>query len=108
MIVSLARLSLRISHSHSLKEKRRTLRSIVDKVKSKFDVRLSEVGGHDTWQSAELGFAVVGSDRVVLDQVVDRVIRYVDGFGDAELIADYRDSLYYGDDMAFAAAGEGE
>ena len=107
MIVSFARLSLRISHSHSLKEKRRTLRSLIDKVKSRFDVRLSEVGGHDTWQSADLGFAVVGNDRVVLDRIVDEVIRYVDGFGDAELVADYRDSLYYGDELAFVS-GEGE
>lgn len=106
MIVAFARLSLRISHSHSLKEKRRTVRSLVDKVKSRFDVRLSEVGGFDTWQSVELGFAVVGSDRVVLDQIVDRVIRYVDGFGDAELVADFRDSLYYGDELAFATAEE--
>lgn len=107
MIVSFARLSLRISHSHSLKEKRRTLRSLVDKVKARFDVRLSEVGGHDTWQSADVGFAVVGSDRVVLERIVDEVIRYVDGFADAELVGEHRDSLYYGE-LESALAEEGE
>lgn len=99
MIVSFARLSLRIAHAHSLKEKRRVVRSIVDKVKSRFDVRLSEVDGHDSWQSCDLGFAVVGNNRVLLEGIVAKVIDYVANNAEAELVADFRDSLYYGGEL---------
>jgi hypothetical protein len=105
VIISFARLSLRIAHSRSLKEKRRVVRSIVDKVRSKFDVRISEVGGHDSWQSVDLGFAVVGTNRILLEGIVDRVIQFVDGNAESELVAEDRDSFYYGDDMAATDEG---
>lgn len=83
------------------------VRSICDKVKARFDVRVSEVGGHGTWQSVELGFALVGTDRGFLDSLIEKVIRYIEGVGEGELVADFRDSLYYGDDAEFASMPEG-
>ena len=104
MIVAFARLELRVTHSRSLKDKRRVTRSLRDKVKSRFDVRVAEVGGHDTWQSLELGFAAVGTDAVFLEGLFDKIVRFIEQEADAELIADYRDSIYYGDDSELAMA----
>lgn len=106
MIVSFARLTLRIAHARSLKEKRRVVRSIIDKVKSRFDVRISEVEGHDSWQWCDLGFAVVGNNRVVLEGVVTKVIDYIANNAEAELVADFRDSLYYGGEIYGAEESE--
>lgn len=96
MIVAVARLELRIP-AHSLKEKRRAVRSLVDRAKARFDVRLSEVGGQDTWQRAVLGLAVVGADRVVVEGVVARVVDFVHDAGAGELVADDRETLAFGD-----------
>lgn len=98
MIVALARIELRIP-AHSLKEKRRVVRSIVDKVKARFDVRLAEVDGQDTWQRAVLGCAVVGGDRVVAERVVAKVVDYVHGAG--EVVADDRELVTFGDELRF-------
>ncbi len=104
MIVAFARLELRVAHSRSLKDKRRVARSIRDKVKSKFDVRVAEVGGQDTWQSLEVGFAMVGTDTTFIAALLDKVVRFIEDESGAELIAEYRDSIYYGDDSELALA----
>jgi uncharacterized protein len=100
VIVAVARLSLRIPHSHSLKEKRSVLRSLKDKTRAKLDVKLAEVDGQDTWQSAALGFALVGSDRAYLESQLDRVVRFVEDQGIAEIVGDDREVLYFGDEEA--------
>ncbi len=76
MLIALGRVELRIP-ARSLKEKRRSVRSIVDRARARLDVRVVEVDGLDTWQRAVLGFAVVGNDRTVLQSVTDRVLSLV-------------------------------
>ena len=85
-----------MSFSHSLKEKRAAVRKIKDKVKAKYDVKVAEVDGLDTWQRAVLGFAVVSNDRVYAETEIERVIRFVDDMGLGQVISDDRDVLSYG------------
>lgn len=97
MIVAIARLELRLPFAHSLKEKRRALRSLMGKVRSRFDVRLAEVGGQDRWQVAQLGFALVGSSRVQLEGIVDAVITFAEA-SDCGQVADVeRHTVHFGD-----------
>lgn len=98
MFVAFARLSLRIPFSHSLKEKRAVVRKIKDRVKSKHDVRVAEVGGLDTWQSAVLGFAVVSNEQNVAEHAVEVVVRYIENMDVGQLIAADREVLHYGDE----------
>ena len=51
----MAKISLVIDQSHSLKEKRMVLRRIKDRVRERLHVSVNEVGEHDIWQRAELG-----------------------------------------------------
>ena len=66
-------MTLRVVQSHSLKEKRAVLRRLRDRV-AEVGVTLREVGGADTWQRADLGFAVVGQDRDDATAAVRRVV----------------------------------
>ena len=47
----------------SLKSKRHLLRSAVDRVRSRFDVAIAEVGDNDLWQRTVLGVAAVDMAR---------------------------------------------
>jgi uncharacterized protein YlxP (DUF503 family) len=98
VIVAIARLSLLIPHSHSLKEKRAVVRRIKDRVKAKYDVKVAEVDGLDTWQRVVVGFAVVSNDRGYAEQEVERVIRFVDNLGLGQVVGDDRDVLRYGEE----------
>ena len=64
MVVGAAQVELHVHASHSLKEKRGVVRSIVRRVRNEFNVAVAEVGGQDTWQRTVLGLAAVGHDGV--------------------------------------------
>ena len=63
MTVGIARVTLFLGETHSLKEKRMVLRRVKDKAQQKFNLAIAEVGDNDLWQRAVLGLAVVGSGR---------------------------------------------
>jgi len=79
MTVGIARLTLYIPDSHSLKEKRMVLRRVKDRTRQKFNVALAEVEDNDVWQRAVLGLAVVGNDGRFVESALDEVIRFVSG-----------------------------
>ena len=62
-----------LAGSGSLKAKRRELRSIRDRIRSKFNVSVSEIDNQDLWQRGTLGIAVAGSDVRFVKEVLDRI-----------------------------------
>jgi uncharacterized protein YlxP (DUF503 family) len=83
----MAKISLVIDQSHSLKEKRMVLRRIKDRVRERLSVTLNEVGELDIWQRAELGCAVTSNDRAKALEVIDDVVRVAMSAGGAEIVA---------------------
>ena len=83
----MAKISLVIDQSHSLKEKRMVLRRIRDRVRERLHVNVNEVGEHDNWQRAELGTAVVSSDRAKALELIDEVVRVAVAAGGAQIFA---------------------
>ena len=63
MYVGIARLTVLINDSHSLKEKRMVIRRIKDRVRERVGVVVNEVAELDKHQRAELGCAVVSGER---------------------------------------------
>ena len=99
MIVGVCRVTLLVPESHSLKERRMVLRRIKDRVRNTFNVAIAEVGEgdfKDSWQSAQLGFAVVANDKVFTQSVVQKVLGFIDGLGVAKLVDDEQDYIDYG------------
>ena len=77
MVVGIMTLRLMIPGAHSLKEKRRALRSIKDRLRTQFNVSVAEVDGQEYWQSAVLGVAAVGTDRAYVEGLFDTALRLV-------------------------------
>jgi len=99
VIVAVVRLSIYIQHSHSLKEKRAVIRKLVDRIQARFKLHVAEVGGQDTWQRAQLGFAVVGSDGQVVESIADEVVRSVESSVDGQVVSVDREVLRYGEEQ---------
>jgi uncharacterized protein YlxP (DUF503 family) len=80
MIIAACTLFLRIPHSHSLKDKRQVLRSIIARVRRDFNVSVAEVDQQDSWQQAALGLACVSPDagyaHGLLTKAVEAISRY--------------------------------
>ena len=82
MTVGIARITLFLPASHSLKDKRMVLRRVKTKVRDKFNAAIAEVAESDLWQRAVLGLTVVGADRAFTESALDEVIRFVQSEAD--------------------------
>ena len=87
MVVGVLRIELFLAENHSLKGKRKVVRSMVDKVKSRFNVSIAEVGSNDKWQKIELGVSGVGNDGRHIDSSLNHVLSYLESLCLAEIVA---------------------
>jgi uncharacterized protein len=86
MLLAALRIDVRIPGCRSLKEKRHVVKALSNGIRSTFDVAVAETGFHDKWQRAELGVAAVGTEGFHLRKVMHSVQRFVDRFGEVDLI----------------------
>jgi uncharacterized protein len=86
MTVGIARIQFRLHGNQSLKEKRKVVKSLVEKSRHRFNVAVAEVEDQDVHQRATLGIAVVGNDGRLLNSVLDRVVDFMDSLSLADLI----------------------
>jgi uncharacterized protein YlxP (DUF503 family) len=69
-----------------LKEKRHVLRKLIDRVRTRFNVAISEVGDNDIWQRAQMGFCTVGNDRRHINSSLDKVIYFIEQMNLVEMV----------------------
>jgi hypothetical protein len=86
MVVGTLKLELRLHDNRSLKGKRKVVKSMVDKVKSRFNVAIAEVGSNDKWQKIELGVSAVGNDRRHVDASLNHVLTFLDSLYLAQIV----------------------
>lgn len=85
MVVGTLKIILHLHDNRSLKGKRKVVRSMVDKVKHKFNVSIAEVGSNDKWQRIELGVSAVGNDRRHIDSSLNNILDYMETLYLAEI-----------------------
>jgi uncharacterized protein len=83
MVVGLLRVSLSIPHANSLKDKRRVVKSIKDRLRGTFNVSVAEVEEQDIWRVAVIGVAVVSEDSAYANGILSRVQDYIRDHCDA-------------------------
>src|SRR5215470_19568065 len=102
MIVGVCRLTLLTPESRSLKDKRMVVRSIKDRTRLKFNVAIAEVASQDDWQEAVLGFAVVANEKTFVQEMVAKIVNFIDGLAMAKIIDDEKDIIHYGEGEALS------
>ena len=107
MFVCVARLTLQIPESGSLKAKRQILRRVTDRVKARFNVAVAEVDDNDLWQRATLGLSVVGNERRHVDEQMEKIIHHIEEMYVAPLVSRETEILAFGDRL-FAPQRPGE
>ncbi|MDY7037603.1 MAG: DUF503 domain-containing protein [Thermodesulfobacteriota bacterium] len=75
-----------IHDNRSLKGKRKIVKSMVDKVKNKFNVAIAEIGSNDKWQKIELGVSTVGNDRRHIDKSLNNILAFLESLYLAEMV----------------------
>lgn len=86
MVVGTLKITLMMQDNRSLKGKRKVVKSIVGRIKHRFNVAVAEVGANDLWQRIELGVCTVGNDRRHVDASLTNVLSFTESLQLAELM----------------------
>lgn len=78
MVLGSLLLELHLPTAHSLKEKRSSVKSILQRLRNEFNVSTAEVGEQDRWQIAQLGVACVSSDAHYAEEQLRAVVAWVE------------------------------
>jgi len=77
MIVGVMTTQLHLQGINSLKEKRSIVKSLIGRLKSRFNISISEVDHNDSKMSAVIGVSVVGNECGFIDSQFDAVISFM-------------------------------
>ncbi len=91
MVVAIGTFEMHFPEVHSLKEKRHIVRSLIDRVKAKFNASIAEVEHNDLWQRGTIGVSMVANDRVLLQQMAQKIEDILSDHSQAEIVDTYWD-----------------
>ena len=86
MYVGALRMELYMPQCRTLKEKRQVVRSIIDRIRNRFNVAVAEVDKQDLWQVSSLAIACVSNSEYAVREALGRVERAVEAMGKAEVL----------------------
>ncbi len=88
MVVGVLQMTLALTAARSLKEKRKVIRSIIERIRHRFHVSIAEVDANDEHGRAVIGVGAVANDPSFVNGVLDKVLDAVESgtAGRAELV----------------------
>ncbi len=92
MIVGSCFIELYIAGASSLKDKRRILKSIIDRIHNTYNVSVAEIGYNDVWHKAKIGIACVSNETRQVYSILNNVIKFIEEDGRMEIV-------YYNTDL---------
>ncbi len=92
MTVGVLQVEIAIEDAMSLKDKRRVVKSLKDRIAHAHNVSVAEVGALDEHRRSILGFAMVGNDGQYIEGALSKLVDFVRTVPQASLI-DYQIDL---------------
>ena len=84
--ISVLSVELFLPALQSLKAKRSVLKSIKDRIRSRFNASVAEIGYLDKWQKSVLGICMIGNDRSYLNSCLDGVLALIGSVHNVEIL----------------------
>jgi uncharacterized protein YlxP (DUF503 family) len=78
MVVGLATVTLQLHYAESLKDKRRVVKSVVDRLRPRFNVSIAEVDHQESWGTAVLAIACVSNSSAHAHAMLEKVVSTID------------------------------
>lgn len=78
MIVSMMQLVIELPDLLSIKEKRRIVKSLKDRVRVKFHVSIAEVDLQDSLSFSQIGAALVSNSKEYGEKVMNKILSFVE------------------------------
>ncbi|AGL00711.1 DUF503 domain-containing protein [Desulfoscipio gibsoniae] len=87
MVVGILTLELLLAGAESLKDKRKVLKSLLERLKHRFNISVAEVGRQDNWKYSTVGISAVSGDMSYMQNILDSVVRFVENHNGVEVIS---------------------
>ena len=87
MVVGICTVELYIPEAHSLKDKRGVVKSIIRRLRNKFNVSVCEADKHDIWKNATIGLAAVCNNKEILDQTFLAIDKFLEDNCECQVIS---------------------
>jgi uncharacterized protein len=78
MAVGLLTLELHLAEAQSLKDKRRVLRRLKDRLRQNFNVAVAELDFEDTWQRSVVGVVTLSNEEQHVEEALQKVLAEAD------------------------------
>jgi uncharacterized protein YlxP (DUF503 family) len=79
-------IDLRVPHSNSLKDKRREVKSLKDKLRARLNASVAEIDYLEEWQRAVIAVAMIGNDKRKLERDISVIHQLLESNGNIDLI----------------------
>ena len=76
MIVGLLQLQVSVFDAMTLKDKRRVIKSLKDRIKNKFNVSIAEVGHNESIRTSILAVAMVANERTFVESALSKIVEF--------------------------------
>lgn len=76
--------------AQSLKDKRRVVLSLKERIRQKFNVGVAEVDHLDLWQRSALGVVAVGAEKQPIEAALSHIVDFVRSSGRGADLLDYK------------------
>ena len=85
MVVGTGKIKFKLYGVSSLKEKRRIVKAIINRIKNKFNISIAETDYNDSHLWAQIGFSITGNDSRMVNSKLDKVFNMADDMGLAQI-----------------------
>lgn len=91
MKIAVLKIKLYAPWIHSLKEKRMVVKSLLAKLRNKFQISAAEVEDQDIHQSIVIDTAAIVPHSAQADSLMDEIVRFVEENTEAEIVQEERE-----------------
>ena len=81
MIVGVMKVQLHLQGIRSLKEKRSIVKSLIGRLKSRFNISIAEVAHNDNKLTAVIGISIVSNQNRFINQQFDKIATFMQADG---------------------------
>ncbi|MEO2083293.1 MAG: DUF503 domain-containing protein [Desulfurobacteriaceae bacterium] len=92
-VIGYLEIRLNIPQARSLKEKRGVMKRVIERLKNKFNVSVSEVDNQDKWQLGTIGVVTVGTSKQVVDATLEKVVLFIEEIEPGAVLDYYKELL---------------
>ncbi len=86
-------IEIRIEDSFTLKDKRRVLKSLIERTKRSFNVSIAEVDNNEIVNFATLGLSTVSNSTRFIDEVFDKILGFLENNFNIEIVKAKRELI---------------